>query len=212
MEGRPKLGIDASVFMPEEKLHFTLLMLSLETPAHVQQACEAVKHVVKSFGEEGEGGEEKLQMTLRCKGLDVFPPGRPSAARVLFTKLPEEEGEALGKLHSLSRAIAGEMRNRDLFVDEQEMETALTSNFHVTLMNYKYRSNGGRGRGKGQGQGQGGGTFNVSELIELFGENFRLDPVSDIEVTVSSLRKRAQGYYFNEISVPLSNAQSQSES
>ena len=192
VDGKDHLGIDSSVFMQDMKLHFTLLMLSLENDAHVQEACDVVRTVVGRFAK-----ERGSELVLNCKGLDVFPPGKAEQARVLFTKIADEDTEALDTISDLSRAIALEMRSKDLFADDSEMERALTKNFHATLMNYRYKSS------KEGAANDGPASFNVAQLIEMYGPHFELEPVTDIEVTVSSLRKKAPGYYYNEVSVPL---------
>ena len=132
-EGKEDTGIDDSVFISERKLHFTLFMLSLDDAEAVRSAKQILVESLRDY----------RTFQLSCSNLSCFPSiDTPQACNVLFTE-PSEH--SLTHLKNLSDILLHAFMEKNL-LDEAEYKRnysretgSITTNYHATLMNAKYK-------------------------------------------------------------------------
>lgn len=182
-------GIENSVFICPQKLHFTLLMLSIDS-GDLDKACKIITGCVEKYASE----EVKDKIALSCQGLGVFPICKPDRASVLYTKL-RSDSNGLNHLEKLSQRLGEAMLACGVIKDRNELKRNLTRNFHATLINSKYRRRKSSARS----------SLNVVDLIETMGSSFEFLPSDNIHVHLCALKGGGE-YYVQEVSVALQTA------
>merc|ERR1719313_90937 len=186
-------GIDASIFMPSRRLHFTICMLKLHTHAQIDEMKEALKEVasrVTSFA------DYRQPLVAQMKGLHILTDD-PQNVGVVYTT---DRSHALqNRMDSLANMIFDILRARNLVSQPSLMAQRVLSSdgataevkLHATLMNTKYsktnrREDGSRGARE---------TFDASVLMERFGQ-IGFGSVQMKEMQLSCLDEMGDdGYY-----------------
>ncbi|OEH79535.1 kh domain-containing protein [Cyclospora cayetanensis] len=214
--------IDETLFINQEKLHITLLVLRLLTPAEVAAAAEALK----SASAEIYDAVGTRTLRLHLKGNSCFSDD-PSAVSVVFAPLYSSEGaEALAKtkamLNTVTRVIAERLQAAGLLSrKELQQQYALGTQgefdciFHMTLLNETYRRRAVEKRQQEQtsenhGQSQEGSrqkpqqhqkrqhmqkrTFDASQLIQDM-RGFDFGHVRVPSVQLNSISSTTEGAY-----------------
>eukprot|EP00913_Durusdinium_trenchii_P028980 g27172.t2 len=140
-------GIDASIFMPSRRMHFTLCMLKLHSHAQVDEMKEALQDLSARLSATSDYARP---VTANMKGLHIMTDD-PTSVGVVYTT---DRSSALQ-----NRMNALLMSQRLLSSDGQHAEVKL----HATLMNTKYA----RSRFEERSERE---TFDASVLMERFGQ------------------------------------------
>lgn len=194
-------GIDASIFMPSRRLHFTLCMLKLHSHAQIDEMKVALKEISSRITTQKEYTES---LEAHLKGLHILTDD-PSNVGVVYTT---DRSHALqNRMDSLANMIFDILRARNL-VSQPSLVTqrVLSSDgehaevkLHATLMNTKYSKTNYRDDGS-RGQRE---TFDASVLMETFGQ-IDFGKVQMKEIQLSCLDEMGDdGYYKSLFSMPL---------
>jgi len=194
-------GIDASIFMPSRRMHFTICMLKLHSHAQVDEMKEALKDLSARISAVADFSRPIL---ASLKGLHIMTDD-PSNVGVVFTT---DRSHALqNRMNNVADMIFDLLKARGLVSAQSLMSQRLLSSdgahaevkLHATLMNTKYsrtnwREDGSRGERE---------TFDASALMERFGQvNF--GDLKLQELQLSCLDEIGDdGYYRSLFSIPL---------
>lgn len=194
-------GIDASIFMPSRRIHFTMCMLKLHSHAQIDEMKEALKEVATRITATA---DYKQPLTANMKGLHILTDD-PREVGVVFTT---DRSHALqNRVDSLANMIFDILRARNLVSQPSLMAQRVLSSdgqnaevkLHATLMNTKYSKTNFREDGS-RGQRE---TFDASVLMESFGQ-VDFGTVQMKEIQLSCLDEMGDdGYYRSLFSVPL---------
>jgi len=194
-------GIDASIFMPSRRMHFTICMLKLHSHAQVDEMKEALKDLSERILATGDFAKP---VRASMRGLHIMTDD-PSNVGVVFTT---DRSHALQNcMNNVADMVFDLLRARNLVSSQSLMAQRLLSSdgghaevkLHATLMNTKYsrtsrREDGSRGERE---------TFDASVLMERFGQ-VDFGEVQLQELQLSCLDEMGDdGYYRSVHSIPL---------
>lgn len=192
-------GIDASIFMPSRRMHFTLCMLKLHSHAQVEEMKEALHDFSARLASTA---DYKKTLSASMKGLHIMTDD-PSNVGVVFTT---DRSHALqNRMNSTADLIFGILQARSLVSAQSLMSQRLLSSdgnhaevkLHATLMNTKYSKVSGRGETREAN------NFDASNLMERFGQ-VDFGTVRMEELQLSCLDEMGDdGYYRSLCAVPL---------
>jgi len=194
-------GIDASIFMPSRRLHFTVCMLKLHSHAQIDEIKEALKEVASRTTVHP---DYRQPMEANLRGLHILTDD-PSNVGVVYTT--DRSRDLQNRMDSLANMIFDILRARNLVSQPSLMAQRVLSSdgahaevkLHATLMNTKYsktnrREDGSRGERE---------TFDASVLMERFGQ-IDFGTVQMKEIQLSCLDEMGDdGYYRSLFSMPL---------
>lgn len=197
-------GIDASIFMPSRRMHFTICMLKLHSHAQVDEMKEALGDIAAQIAANADFGRP---LAAAMKGLHIMGDD-PSDVGVVFTT--DRSTGLQNRMNSLSDTIFELLRARGLATQQNLVAQRLLSSdgahaevkLHATLMNTKYSRSGRREDGYRPPGGE-RETFDASVLMERFGQ-VDFGEVILQELQFSCLDEMGDdGYYRSLLSVPL---------
>jgi hypothetical protein len=198
-------GIDASIFMPSRRLHFTICMLRLHSHGQIDEMKEALKDVATRIAATQEYREV---LSANLKGLHILTDD-PREVGVLYTT---DRSHALqNRMDSLANIIFDILRARNLVSQPGLMAQRVLSSdgdhaevkLHATLMNTKY-SKANRYEDGSRGERE---TFDASVLMESFGQiDFGTVQMKDIQLSCLD-EMGDDGYYRSLFSMPLFDPQ-----
>lgn len=198
-------GIDASIFMPPRRMHFTLCMLKFHSHAQVDEMKDALKDISERWSATGDF--KKGPTMAHMKGLHIMTDD-PSSVGVIFTT--DRSKDLQKTMNSLSDLIFDVLQARNLVQQQNLIHQRLLSSdaahaevkLHATLMNTKYSKAAQWQRDDGQrGDRE---TFDASALMERFGQ-VDFGTLQLQEIQLSSLDEMGDdGYYRSNFSIPLS--------
>eukprot|EP00931_Biecheleriopsis_adriatica_P055862 TRINITY_DN33109_c0_g1_i1.p1 TRINITY_DN33109_c0_g1~~TRINITY_DN33109_c0_g1_i1.p1 ORF type:complete len:367 (-),score=104.24 TRINITY_DN33109_c0_g1_i1:24-1124(-) len=194
-------GIDANIFMPSRRMHFTLCMLKLHSHAQVDEMKEALSDLAARLVATSDYGKP---LVAHMKGLHIMTDD-PSSVGVVFTT---DRSHALqNRMNALSDMMFQLFQARNLVSAQNLTAQRLLSSdgahaevkLHATLMNTKY------GRSRFEESRSTRETFDASVLMEKFGQ-VDFGAVQLQELQLSCLDEMGDdGYYRSLASVPLSS-------
>jgi len=193
-------GIDASIFMPSRRIHFTICMLKLHSHAQMDEMKEALKDVATRITALP---EFKQVLAANLRGLHILTDD-PSDVGVLYTT---DRSHALqNRVDSLANMIFDILRARNLVSQPSLMAQRVLSSdgdhaevkLHATLMNTKYSKTRNREDRRAERE-----TFDASVLMESFGQvDFGTVQMKDIQLSCLD-EMGDDGYYRSLFSLPL---------
>lgn len=198
-------GIDASIFMPVRRMHFTLCMLKLHSHAQVEEMKEALRDLSARLEATSEYGRPAV---AAMRGLHILTDD-PTNVSVVYTT---DRSHALqNRINSLADMVFDILKARNLVAAQSLMSQRLLSSdgahaevkLHATLMNTKYAGNNFREDGSRAPRE----TFDASVLMERFGQ-VDFGEVQLQELQLSCLDEMGDdGYYRSLFSLPIGNPQ-----
>lgn len=200
-------GVDASIFMPSKRLHFTLCMLKLHSHAQVDEIKEALSDLSARLAATSDFGKP---LVAHMRGLHIMTDD-PTSVGVLFTT--DRSRELQNRMNALSDMLFEILQARNLVSSQSLNSQRLLSSdgqhaevkLHATLMNTKYSRNRMDGRFEERRNAE-RETFDASPLMERFGQ-VDFGQVRLRELQLSCLDEMGDdGYYRSLASVPLSDA------
>mmetsp|Transcript_146312 Transcript_146312/g.272386 ORF Transcript_146312/g.272386 Transcript_146312/m.272386 type:complete len:372 (+) Transcript_146312:137-1252(+) len=196
-------GIDASIFMPSRRMHFTLCMLKLHSHAQVEEMKQVLKEVATRIATLA---DYNMPVYANLRGLHIMTDD-PSNVGVVFTT--DRSHSLQNRMDSLSNMIFDILKAHNLVSQQNLITQRLLSSdgnmaevkLHATLMNTKYsRSNWREDGTRGERE-----TFDASVLMERFGQ-VDFGAVALREIQLSCLDAMGNdGYYQSLFSMPLCN-------
>jgi len=196
-------GIDASIFMPSKRMHFTVCMLKLHSHASVDEMKEALKDLSARISATADYSRPQ---TAHLRGLHIMTDD-PTNVSVVFTT--DRSKELQNRMNSMADMVFDVLRARGLVSQSNLMSQRLLSSdgahaevkLHATLMNTKYS------RSNRQDGWRGGGDerefIDASVLMERFGQ-VDFGEVKLREIQLSCLDQMGDdGYYRSLCSLPL---------
>lgn len=198
-------GIDASIFMPSRRMHFTFCMLRLHSHAQVDEMKEALQDIAARYSATADFRKPAF---ATMKGLHYMNDD-PSSVGVIYTT--DRSRELQNRMNSLSDMIFDVLQARNLVSAQSLMSQRLLSSdgqsaevkLHATLMNTKYSK--AQWRDEAPAQRGDRDTFDASALMEKFGE-VDFGAVNLREIQLSCLDEMDNdGYYRSPFNVPLSD-------
>ncbi|CAE7458477.1 HISN3 [Symbiodinium pilosum] len=158
-------GIDASIFMPSQRMHFTLCMLKLHSHAQVDEMKEALKDLSARLSATSDYARPVL---AHMKGLHIFTDD-PTSVGVIFTT--DRSRELQNRMNSMADSMFELFQARNLVSAQNLMSQRLLSSdgqhaevkLHATLMNTKYA------RSRFDDRAAPRENFDASVLMERFG-------------------------------------------
>lgn len=199
-------GIDASIFMPSRRMHFTLCMLKLHSHAQVEEMKSVLQEVATRITALR---EYDMPVWANLRGLHIMTDD-PSNVGVVFTT--DRSHSLQNRMDSLSNMMFDILKAHNL-VSHQNLVTqrVLSSDgsmaevkLHATLMNTKYSKSNWHADGT-RGERE---TFDASVLMERFGQ-VDFGTVALREIQLSCLDEmNDDGYYRSLFSMPLCNPSS----
>eukprot|EP00747_Dinoflagellata_sp_TGD_P082957 gnl/TRDRNA2_/TRDRNA2_161903_c0_seq1.p1 gnl/TRDRNA2_/TRDRNA2_161903_c0~~gnl/TRDRNA2_/TRDRNA2_161903_c0_seq1.p1 ORF type:complete len:392 (-),score=85.06 gnl/TRDRNA2_/TRDRNA2_161903_c0_seq1:92-1207(-) len=196
-------GIDASIFMPAKRMHFTICMLKLHSHAAVEEMKQALEDAEKKIKNTSVFNTPLL---ASMKGLHIMTDD-PSNVGVVFTT---DRSHALqNRMNGLGDLLFGILKDRGIVSQQNLMFQRLLSSdgsnaeikLHATLMNTKYSKTNWRDDGS-RGDRE---TFDASVLMERFGQ-VDFGTVQLKELQLSCLDEMGDdGYYRSLLNVPICN-------
>jgi len=194
-------GIDASIFMPSRRLHFTICMLKLHSHAQIDEMKEALKEVASRMTTLA---DYRQPLTASLKGLHILTDD-PSNVGVVHTT--DRSHSLQNRMDNLANIIFDILRARGLVSQPSLMAQRVLSSdgahaevkLHATLMNTKYSKTNRREDGT-RGERE---SFDASVLMESFGQ-IDFGTVQMKEIELSCLDEMGDtGYYRSLFSFPL---------
>lgn len=199
-------GIDASIFMPSRRMHFTLCMLKLHSHAQVDEMKVALGDISAQLAATADYAQACV---ASMRGVHIMTDD-PSNVGVVFTT--DRSRELQNRMNSLADTIFEVLQARNLVVAQSLMAQRLLSSdgsnaevkLHATLMNTKYsraqhREDAAPTAGRVERE-----TFDASPLMEKFGQ-VDFGRVTLKEIQLSCLDEMGDdGYYRSLFSLPLS--------
>lgn len=195
-------GIDASIFMPSRRMHFTLCMLKLHSHAQVEEMKEALNDLSARLSATSDYGRP---VAAHMRGLHIMTDD-PTSVGVVYTT--DRSSALQNRLNALAdnmfelfqarNLVSSQSLNsqRVLSSDGQHAEVKL----HATLMNTKYA------RSRFEERSSERETFDASVLMERFGQ-VDFGSVQLKEIHLSALDEMGDdGYYRCMASIPLSGS------
>mmetsp|Transcript_84853 Transcript_84853/g.235296 ORF Transcript_84853/g.235296 Transcript_84853/m.235296 type:complete len:372 (-) Transcript_84853:38-1153(-) len=197
-------GIDASIFMPSRRVHFTICMLKLHSHAQIEEMKTALKDLAERIAATADFCRP---VRASIKGLHIMTDD-PSNVGLVFTT---DRSHALqNRMNNIADIIFDLLKARNLVSAQSLMAQRLLSSdgahaevkLHATLMNTKYsrtnwREDGSRGDRE---------TFDASVLMERFAQ-VDFGEVQLQELQLSCLDEMGDdGYYRSLIGIPLHGA------
>ncbi|CAK8992733.1 unnamed protein product [Durusdinium trenchii] len=158
-------GIDASIFMPSRRMHFTLCMLKLHSHAQVDEMKEALQDLSARLSATSDYARP---VTANMKGLHIMTDD-PTSVGVVYTT--DRSSALQNRMNALSDSMFELFQARNLVSSQSLMSQRLLSSdgqhaevkLHATLMNTKYA----RSRFEERSERE---TFDASVLMERFGQ------------------------------------------
>eukprot|EP00440_Ansanella_granifera_P001832 gb/GFBE01001975.1/.p1 GENE.gb/GFBE01001975.1/~~gb/GFBE01001975.1/.p1 ORF type:complete len:367 (+),score=112.35 gb/GFBE01001975.1/:1-1101(+) len=196
-------GIEAPIFMPSRRMHFTLCMLKLHSHAQVDEMKEALSDLSARLAAQADFSKP---LTAHMKGLHIMTDD-PTSVGVVFTT--DRSNALQNRMNALSDVMFELFQARNLVSNQSLMSQRLLSSdgahaevkLHATLINTKY----GRSRFEENRGGQ-RETVDASVLMEKFGQ-VDFGTVQLQEMQLSSLDEMGDdGYYRSLKAIPLSSA------
>jgi len=194
-------GIDASIFMPSRRIHFTICMLRLHSHSQIDEMKAALKEITTRITATS---EYKQVLSANLKGLHILTDD-PREVGVIYTT---DRSHALqNRMDSLANLIFDILRARNLVSNASLMAQRVLSSdgdhaevkLHATLMNTKY-SKTNRYEDGSRGQRE---TFDASVLMEKTGQ-IDFGTVQMKGIQLSCLDEMGDdGYYKSLFQVPL---------
>ncbi|CAE7226198.1 Ascc1 [Symbiodinium microadriaticum] len=216
-------GIDASIFMPSQRMHFTLCMLKLHSHAQVDEMKEALKDLSARLSATSDYARPLM---AHMKGLHIFTDD-PTSVGVVFTT--DRSRELQNRMNSMADSMFELFQARNLVSSQNLMSQRLLSSdgqhaevkLHATLMNTKYA------RSRFDDRSAPRENFDASVLMERFGQvDFGAVQLKEVQLScldemgdngcteasktpfcyhvVSCLNGLARGFYRCLASIPLS--------
>eukprot|EP00933_Yihiella_yeosuensis_P064616 TRINITY_DN68055_c0_g1_i1.p1 TRINITY_DN68055_c0_g1~~TRINITY_DN68055_c0_g1_i1.p1 ORF type:complete len:378 (-),score=79.96 TRINITY_DN68055_c0_g1_i1:62-1162(-) len=195
-------GVDASIFMPSKRMHFTLCMLKLHSHAQIEEMKEALKELTERLVSSDAKG--KTPLAAHMKGLHIMTDD-PTNVGVLFTT--DRSSALQNRMNGICATLFEILKAKNLITAQNLMSQRLLSSdgahaevkLHATLMNTKYSSS----RWQEDGRRSAAETFDASPLMERFGQ-VDFGTVYLEEIQLSCLDEMGDnGYYRSLMSVPL---------
>lgn len=190
-------GIDASIFMPARRMHFTVCMLKLHSHAQISEMKEVLIGLSKRIAETRDFARG---LAAHLAGLHIMNDD-PTSTGLIFTT---DRSHALQhSMNNIADMIFETLQARNLASFQNLMSQRLLSSdgkhaevkLHATLMNTKY-SKTERSRGDRE-------TFDASALMERFSQ-VDFGTVQLRELQLSCLDEMGDdGYYRSLHKVPL---------
>lgn len=200
-------GIEASMFMPSKRMHFTVCMLKLHSHAQVDEMKTALQDVSERISA---APDFNRPLSARMKGVHIMTDD-PSSVSVVFTT---DRSHALqNRVNNLSDSIFELLKARGLLTQQNLVAQRLLSSdgahaevkLHATLVNTKYGRQGRREDGS-RFAGNERETFDASGLMEKLGHvDFGEVPMKEIQLSCLD-EMGDDGYYRSLTSVPLHKA------
>mmetsp|Transcript_33027 Transcript_33027/g.61914 ORF Transcript_33027/g.61914 Transcript_33027/m.61914 type:complete len:365 (-) Transcript_33027:92-1186(-) len=194
-------GIDASIFMPSQRMHFTLCMLKLHSHAQVEEMKEALKDLSARLAATSDYARSVF---AHMKGLHIFTDD-PTSVGVVFTT--DRSSALQNRMNSVADLMFELFQARNLVSAQNLMSQRLLSSdgqhaevkLHATLMNTKYAKSRFEERPERE-------NFDASVLMERFGQ-VDFGAVELKELHLSSLDEMGDnGFYRCLASIPLSGS------
>lgn len=199
-------GIDASIFMPSRRMHFTICMLKLHSHAQVEEMKEALRFFASQIAS---SSDFDRPVVAAMKGLHIMTDD-PSNVGVVFTT--DRSSAVQNRMNNISDMLFELLKARGLVSQQNLVAQRLLSSdgahaevkLHATLMNTKY-SRSGRHEDGQRPRDAARESFDASPLMERFGQvDFGQVLLKDLHL--SCLDEMAEdGYYQSLVSLPLSN-------
>eukprot|EP00928_Gymnodinium_smaydae_P041294 TRINITY_DN27962_c0_g1_i1.p1 TRINITY_DN27962_c0_g1~~TRINITY_DN27962_c0_g1_i1.p1 ORF type:complete len:393 (-),score=102.08 TRINITY_DN27962_c0_g1_i1:401-1519(-) len=196
-------GIDASIFMPSRRMHFTLCMLKLHSHAQVEEMKAAIADLAARIAATADFGRP---LVASMRGLHIMTDD-PTNVGVVFTT--DRDRNLQNRMNNLADLMFDLLKARNLVSDQSLNSQRLLSSdgksaevkLHATLMNTKYSRTGWREDGS-RGERE---AFDASPLMERFG-HVDFGEVDLREVQLSCLDEMGDdGYYRSLASAPISS-------
>lgn len=194
-------GVDASIFMPSKRMHFTLCMLKLHSHAQVEEMKTALQEIGAKLQSTA---EYTAPLSAHMRGLHIMTDD-PTNVGVVFTT---DRSHALqNRMNGFADMMFDILQNRSLASSQNLMAQRLLSSdgkhaevkLHATLMNTKYSRSGRRDDGA-RGERE---SFDASGMMERFGQ-VDFGDVQLKEIQLSCLDEMGDdGYYRSLSSIPL---------
>jgi len=194
-------GIDASIFMPSRRMHFTVCMLKLHSHAQVDEMKQALEELSQKISSTA---DLSRPLHVGLKGLHIMNDD-PSNVGVVFTT---DRSHALqNRMNSMADMIFGLLKSRTLVSSQSLMSQRVLSSdgehaevkLHATLMNTKYSKHGWQADGSRAERE----TFDASTLMERFGQvDFGEVQMRDIQLSCLD-EMGDDGYYRALFKLPL---------
>lgn len=195
-------GIDASIFMPSRRMHFTVCMLKL----HSYSQVEEMKQVLQEFSVRLAATDEyRKPLSASLRGLHIMTDD-PSNVGVVFTT--DRSSALQNRLNNVSDLLFTMLRDKNLVSSQGLIAQRLLSSdgahaevkLHATLMNTKYSKTSWQRDERGDRDG-----IDAGALMERFGP-VHFGEVSINEMQLSCLDEMGDdGYYRSLLSVPMFN-------
>lgn len=197
-------GIDASIFMPSRRMHFTVCMLKLHSHARVDEMKAALAEL---SGRIAGMADFARPLVASMRGLHIMTDD-PTNVGVVFTT--DRDRNLQNRMNNLCDIIFDVFQAKGLISEQSLNSQRLLSSdgknaevkLHATLMNTKYSKMGWRPDGSRSERE----AFDASPLMERFG-HVDFGEVRLQEVQLSCLDEMGDdGYYRSLASVPISGA------
>lgn len=179
--------LSADVLVPPERLHATLCMLKLHSPAEVARAKEVLRKSKVELA-----GALSAAPPLVLRGLEYMNDD-PSAVDVLYARC--EAGEAHDALQAAWQLLTARLAEAELLpADDVRADLAGKLKVHATLVNTRWR--------KGAGARL---ALDARGLLASHGEfEFGAEPMEELHLSrLAAPFDRASGYYHCELRVPV---------
>lgn len=180
--------LEASLFQKPEKLHVTVVMLSLkneEEKARARECLETCKEKIL------DPVLKDKPLTVSVSGVSVFSDERPSASHVLFGKVVSEELQDIAN------------RTAKLFADQGlSKHTNEDVVLHLTMINTAFykpfgQKPGQSNRGNSRYQKIRYGSFDARKILEKY-KNFDFGSLSINKIEISEIGSMSEdGFYIS---------------
>merc|ERR1719428_762472 len=172
-------GIDASIFMPSRRVHFTICMLKLHS---LSQIDEMKKALASAGGLIASQPEFNIPMEAHLEDLHILTDD-PSSVGVVHTT--DRSRQLQHRINGIGDSLFAVLKSHGIVTNQNlhhqrllatDGETAEIK-LHATLMNTKYQKgpyswqnqgDGGKGGGKGGAAQNERQSFDASRLMERF--------------------------------------------
>jgi len=131
-EKNPIEGFDASIILPPQQLHLTILMLKLYTKKQI----EKVKQILEELKPQIYDTVDTRSLVVNLKGLEIMNDD-PSQVDVLYVQILETDRG--GRLAKMTKFIVDKFKSYGLANEEQDRNVKL----HATVLNSRFRKQEG---------------------------------------------------------------------
>jgi len=197
-------GIDASIFMPSRRVHFTICMLKLHS---LSQIDEMKKALASAGGLIASQPEFNIPMEAHLEDLHILTDD-PSSVGVVHTT--DRSRQLQHRINGIGDSLFAVLKSHGLVTNQNlhhqrllatDGETAEIK-LHATLMNTKYQKGPYDWQNQGDGRNE-RSTFDASLLMERFGRtDFGTTPLKELQLSCLA-EMGDDGYYKSLFNIPL---------